>query len=120
MSEFDARLGARMKSLRVSKGLTQQNVADNLGINRPAVGLMESGKRKLYVQELAKLAKLFSTTSDVILNPQVRDDLDVFEFLLWRLDYNSTDIGEFSKYVKWEYIISFLDEAREKYGKVTP
>jgi Zn-dependent peptidase ImmA (M78 family)/transcriptional regulator with XRE-family HTH domain len=52
-------LPERLRQAREDAGLTQQQVADWLGIRRPGVVEMESGKRALKSDELAKLAALF-------------------------------------------------------------
>ena len=116
MGKFDAKLGVRIWSVRKAGGYTQQAIAERLELNRLAVGNIESGSRKLYMHEAVKLAKLFGMTVDDLINPPPDSDMDVFEFILWRLDYNATDMGELGKYVKWEYIVNFVNEARKKYG----
>lgn len=114
MSEFDAKLGARIRSLREARGFTQEQVAGWIGINRVGMGCIESGTRKLYTHEAVKLARVFGMTLDELITPS--PDMDVFDFILWRLDYSSTDMGEIGKYVRWEYIVNFVNEARKKYG----
>jgi len=76
MSEFNIRLGARLKALRNTKKLTQEQVAVSLGTNRLAIGAIERGERKVYTEELVKLAKLFITTPDAIMNPQAEEQRD--------------------------------------------
>lgn len=49
----------RLRQAREDAGLTQQQVADWLGIRRPGVVELESGKRTLKSDELAKLANLY-------------------------------------------------------------
>jgi Zn-dependent peptidase ImmA (M78 family)/transcriptional regulator with XRE-family HTH domain len=49
----------RLRQAREDAGLTQQHVADWLGIRRPGVVEFESGKRALKSDELAKLAMLY-------------------------------------------------------------
>ncbi len=38
-----------------------------------------------------------------------------YDHILWRLEYNSTDMGEIGKYVKWEYIKNYVEEARKRF-----
>lgn len=52
-------LPERLRQAREDAGLTQQVVADWLGIRRPGVVEFESGKRALRSDELAKLAALY-------------------------------------------------------------
>jgi Zn-dependent peptidase ImmA (M78 family)/transcriptional regulator with XRE-family HTH domain len=49
----------RLRQAREEAGLTQQQVADWLGIRRPGVVEVESGRRALKSDELAKLAALY-------------------------------------------------------------
>lgn len=57
----------RLKQLRVSKGLSQQSVADELQITQQAYANYEAGKRTPDVQNLSKLANFFNTSIDYIL-----------------------------------------------------
>jgi Zn-dependent peptidase ImmA (M78 family)/transcriptional regulator with XRE-family HTH domain len=52
-------LPERLRQAREDAGLTQQQVADWLGVRRPGVVEMEGGKRALKSDELAKLAALY-------------------------------------------------------------
>ncbi|MFP9210935.1 helix-turn-helix domain-containing protein [Enterococcus faecalis] len=57
----------KIKELRNEKKLTQQEVADYLGITRPAYTAYESGKRQPDFESLQKLATLFNVTTDFLL-----------------------------------------------------
>jgi transcriptional regulator with XRE-family HTH domain len=52
-------LGERLRDSREYLGLSQQEVADLLGVRRPAVTQMEAGKRKVSTLELRELARLY-------------------------------------------------------------
>jgi transcriptional regulator with XRE-family HTH domain len=52
-------LGERLRESREYLGLSQQEVAERLGISRPAVTHMEAGKRKVSTLELRELAALY-------------------------------------------------------------
>src|SRR5882757_7769062 len=54
-----ASLADRLRQAREEAGLTQQQVAEWLGIRRPGVVEVESGKRAVKSDELAKLATLY-------------------------------------------------------------
>lgn len=60
-------LGKRLKQLRLAQGKTQQEVADSLGIAKSTYSLYESDKREPNVLSLKKLAKIFDTTGDYLL-----------------------------------------------------
>lgn len=53
------RLGQLLREARESLGLPQGVVADHLGIPRPSVSDMESGRRKVTFLELKQLAALY-------------------------------------------------------------
>jgi transcriptional regulator with XRE-family HTH domain len=52
-------LNERMKELRTQLHLSQEYVANFLGINRATFTQMENGKRKITAEEVSKLSKLF-------------------------------------------------------------
>lgn len=52
-------LGKRLREAREFLGLSQEQVADHLGIPRPSVSTMEAGKRRISFQEIQKLAELY-------------------------------------------------------------
>ena len=55
-------LGGRLREAREYLALSQEEVADTLGISRSALSLAESGKRKVDALELTQLAKIYRTT----------------------------------------------------------
>src|SRR5205809_804253 len=54
-----ATLGNRLREARVNRGLSQDAVANELGIPRTAVVHIESGTRALSTVELSELARLY-------------------------------------------------------------
>jgi transcriptional regulator with XRE-family HTH domain len=52
-------LGERLREAREYVGLSQEAVATTLGIPRPSVSGMETGKRKVSTIELQELARLY-------------------------------------------------------------
>lgn len=65
---FDIKLGKRIKKLREQTGLSQEDIAKRLGINRVAVSQIESGRRKIGAEEAARVSKIFNVTSDILLD----------------------------------------------------
>lgn len=49
----------KVKEARISMGMTQKEVAEALGVRRPAIAEIEAGKRKISSEELVALADLF-------------------------------------------------------------
>ena len=56
-----------LKQLRKVKGVTQQEVADYLGVNRVSYTDYENGKNKISPERLSKLADYFGVSVDVLL-----------------------------------------------------
>jgi transcriptional regulator with XRE-family HTH domain len=52
-------LGRRLREAREYLGLSQEQVADHLGIPRPSVSTIEAGKRRISFLELKRLADLY-------------------------------------------------------------
>ena len=68
-------IGKRIKLLRETTGLNQQQLADALEIPRPAVSQIENGERKISAEELIDLSDVFQQPIDVILG--IREPIDV-------------------------------------------
>ena len=54
-----ANFAGRMKQLRQERGMSQQELADRLGISRSAVGMYEQGRRDPDFELLDSIADLF-------------------------------------------------------------
>ncbi|MBI1882784.1 MAG: DUF4065 domain-containing protein [Chlamydiae bacterium] len=68
MDKISLRLGQKIKELRSQSGLSQQDLADELGVPRPSISRMEAGERKISAEELIKLAHLFNVSVENLLN----------------------------------------------------
>ncbi|MBH3341593.1 helix-turn-helix transcriptional regulator [Pseudomonas mendocina] len=68
MDEQDRlRLAERLRDAREYVGLSQDEVAQALGLSRPAVTNIESGNRKVEAVELSKLAKLYRKSIEYLM-----------------------------------------------------
>ena len=61
------RVNERVKDYRNKMNLSQEYVAEVLGVSRSAVTQLESGQRKISSDEVVKLCELFGVTSDALL-----------------------------------------------------
>ena len=59
-----AAMGARLRQAREYLGLSQESVAEALGVPRASVSAMESGRRKVSSLELRNLARLYRRPLD--------------------------------------------------------
>lgn len=53
-------LGKRLKDARVNRGLTQDQVAESIGVSRTSLVQIEAGNRGINTLELAELARLYN------------------------------------------------------------
>ena len=67
-------VGARLRAARETLGLTQEDVAGALGIQRTSVIAMEAGKRNVSALELRRLARLYRRSVAWILGEEEEGD----------------------------------------------
>lgn len=64
---FYRAIGTRIVLLRRTYHLTQKELAERVGMRRPALSLIEGGKQKLAVHELIPIAKALHVSLDDLL-----------------------------------------------------
>ncbi len=69
--------GERLKVLRQAKGLTQKQLALQLGLSKSVVSSYENGFRFPSFDVLIKIASVFSTTTDYLLGVGYHELLDI-------------------------------------------
>jgi len=80
MGSLDSTRLAIAKRLRIARemaGLSQSQVAVMLGIHRPSVSEMEAGRRKVSVEELARLAEMYDVDVDWVMGAKAESDVEV-------------------------------------------
>lgn len=75
--ELSLELAERIRAEREYLGLKQEQVALALKVSRAAVSAIETGRRKVSGVELARLAKLFGTSTDRLLGAELPTDESV-------------------------------------------
>lgn len=61
-------VGSRLKAFRKARGLTLNQLGRELDMRETRVHLLERGKARLTLAELAQMAKFFGVTTDAIVN----------------------------------------------------
>ena len=69
--------GDKLKMLRTGQNLTQQQLATRLGVQKSVVSYYESGERTPSTDVLIKLARVFHTTIDYLLDVKRERVIDV-------------------------------------------
>ena len=62
-----ARLGARLREVRVAAGLTQAELARRTGIHRPNIARVEAGRHTPSLETLARLASAIGVPTTSVL-----------------------------------------------------
>ena len=70
-------IGAKLKILRRQRRLTQQELADKLGIKRATISNYEIGRRSPHLSELRRIAEFFGVGLDYFGVAQTDDVLDL-------------------------------------------
>lgn len=74
-SDFQQKLGLRIKELREARGMSQEALAQQMGIHRVALTQIENAQRELSAEELATFSKVLGISTDVILD--LRKEIEV-------------------------------------------
>lgn len=72
--DVDLRVRRRLRELRTQRGLTLQDVATRADIDISTLSRLESGKRRLALDHLPRLASALSVTTDELLGGQPAED----------------------------------------------
>ena len=74
MQELDFEsIGKRLKEIRLSKGLTQEYVANKVDVNTSHISNIENNRVKVSLSALVNICNALDTTIDYILNNQYTD-----------------------------------------------
>lgn len=69
--------GEKLKAMRTGQNLTQQQLADRIGVAKSVVSYYESGDRYPSYDVLVRIARIFSTTTDYLLDVSKTCVIDV-------------------------------------------
>ncbi len=93
-------LGKRIKEHREDLDMTQADLADKVGLERPAITQIESGNRETTSLELAKLAKIFDVSMDELLKKESEEAMP---------ESSAINIPEFNR-DKFEQVLLYILE----------
>ena len=69
--------GQRLKELRIKSGLTQNQLADRIGVTKSVVSYYELHERTPSPEVLVKLASIFHCSTDFLLGLEKQQTLDI-------------------------------------------
>ena len=106
-------LGNKIKSLRIARNLTQQELADEMGVARQMVSRWENGERNIYAKQLVEIAKVLNVTLDYFSTKS--EDQQLFETLTELSNFFSSEgIPEEDKDKAYQSIMMFYLKSKEK------
>jgi len=80
-------VGANIKSYLYDKGLTEQNLADALGISKHEMNKIIKGSKVINVNEIARIASTIgSTTDELLIMPELIDTMDILSSMCEVMD----------------------------------
>jgi transcriptional regulator with XRE-family HTH domain len=68
MEDIKIKIGLRVKELRISKGYSQEQLAELADLDRTYIPGIESGKRNISIVVVEKLAMAFQITISELMN----------------------------------------------------
>jgi Zn-dependent peptidase ImmA (M78 family)/DNA-binding XRE family transcriptional regulator len=105
----EATIGRRLQRARLAAGLSQAQVATALEIPRPAVSLIEAGRRSVSSIELARLARLYGKSASAFLfQPEEEQILQYFRAEAPLAEPDEAVVGEA---VEWCRYYAMLEES---------
>jgi transcriptional regulator with XRE-family HTH domain len=105
-------LAERLRETREYLGLSQQAVADYIGISRAAISSIESGKRKVDALELEKFSRLYRYP----VNYFYGDEEDVDEKTVQLLARTASQLNEVDR----KQVLKFAQFLKNAGGKDSP
>ena len=118
-------LGRRLKELRRVYNYSQDQVAEAIGKTRQTYSHYETGRRRPSMETLFKLASMYHTTTDDLLNLSFEFDKNVF-YEATGPSKSSDDLSEFLKYFsnpknlkKYQYNTNLEKELLYYFQKIT-
>lgn len=90
-------IGSNIREYRALQKLSQQQIAEYLGVTREFISLIESGKRDISINNLTKLADLFGIElSDLIEEDSEVQDINLA--LAFRANDSSVDLESIASF----------------------
>lgn len=72
-------IGKKLRELRISKGLTQEYIANMVNVNTSHISNIENNRAKISLSTLIHVCNALNTTIDYILNEEYTDSLSVLD-----------------------------------------
>lgn len=71
-------INEKLRSYRLSSGLSQEAVANKLGMKRTTITAIENGDRKILAEELFEFSKIYHVPVETLLNSNDENEIIAF------------------------------------------
>ena len=78
MAEYQ-KIGSRIREIRISKGMSQADLATLANISLPHISEIEHGKTKMLLATFIRLAEALQVSADVLLRPDIPEVKNLYE-----------------------------------------
>lgn len=99
--------GSKLKELRKEEKLTQEELAEKMGVSKTTIVNYENGNRKVPLEVVVKLANYFNVPVDSLLNNDIKH---VSNIKLWQDEFKNiifTD-HELEQIIKYAHFLIYL------------
>lgn len=105
-------IGRKLRDLRLSRGWKQLEVAEKVGMSRPAISNIEAGKRSLTLSTLQRFCEVYEI--DISYFGIETDNFEEIKDLVSRIDviFNSENIDEQKKDELYRTIMKIYLESK--------
>jgi transcriptional regulator with XRE-family HTH domain len=94
-------LGKRIRTERTNRGLTQDNLAEAVGVSSPYIGQIERGERGVSLETLINICNYFHETADYLLG----------EHYTWKdVDYYKTQWAKLMNNVPFDFQQEYIQK----------
>ena len=95
MTDYKKRIGKRIRHIRKNNMITQEQLAEMIGVSVPYVSSIENGKTNASADVIIRLSKALHTSADIILCLDVREFegiyTDIFPMLTRQCTYEEKE-----------------------------
>lgn len=111
-------LGDRIKAARIERGLSQENLANAVGVRKATISRYENGEREPRIEQIKSIAKVLNVSEGYLQGYEEKGTKDVIDAML-RHDAREVErlmnlpAGTIKRFLTREEIDSALDEAKQ-------
>jgi transcriptional regulator with XRE-family HTH domain len=80
-----ADIGMKIKLMRISKGMRQEDLAEKLGLSKSSISGWETGTKEPSISHIEKLCDLFHTTPNYLLDRGIQETIKLDDKEKWML-----------------------------------